>query len=132
MLLSQLDKNDPNQFRSGPIQNQSLRPELLKPVKAMYRLIGRYLSQTLEEFKVGFLQDAHADHEVAIWCRIATVWCDYHERFLNGELLSDNEERKLIAALIAISTGEQDVDRLQVPVTVGRTLLACYEGAAWA
>jgi hypothetical protein len=58
------------------------------------------------------------------------VWYYYHESFLNGELLSDHEERKLIAALIAISTGEQDVDRLQVPVTVGRRLLACYDGAA--
>jgi hypothetical protein len=132
MPVSQPDKTDPNQIRSRPIQNRRLRPELLNPIKAVYRLIGRYLGQTLEEFEVGFLQDAHADHEVAIWCRIATVWYDYHETFLNCELLSDNEERKLIAALIAISTGEQDVDKMHVPVTVGRRLLACYDGGAGA
>jgi len=124
--VSRRDQTDPNQIWSGPIQNRSLRPELLKPVKAVYRLIGRYLSQTLEEFEVGLLQDAHADYEVAIWCRIATVWYYYHESFLNGELLTDDEERKLIAALIAISTGEQDVDKMHVPVTVGGRLLACY------
>lgn len=130
MPVSQPDKTEPNQNWSGPIQNQSLCPELLNPVKAVYRLIGRYFSQTLEEFEVGFLQDPHPAYEVEIWCRIATAWYDYHESFLNGELLSDNEERKLIAALIAISTGEQDVDRLQVPVTVGRRLLACYGDGA--
>jgi hypothetical protein len=130
MLVSEVDQADPKQIRPGPIQNSSLPPELLKPVKAVYRLIGRYLSQPLEEFKAGFLQDAHAAYEVAIWCRIATVWYDYHESFLNGELLSNDEERSLIAALIAISTGEQDVDRLQVPVTVGRRLLACFGGGA--
>jgi hypothetical protein len=130
MSVSQPDKIDPNQIQPGPIRNQSLHAELLKPVKAVYRLIGRYLSQTLEEFVGGFLQDAHANHEVAIWCRIATVWYHYHESFLNGELLTDGEERKLIAALIAISTGEQDVDRLHVPVTVGRKLLAYYGSGA--
>jgi hypothetical protein len=59
MSVSQPDTTDPNQIRSSPIRNQSLCPELLNPVKAVYRLIGRYFSQTLEEFEVGFLQDAH-------------------------------------------------------------------------
>ncbi len=48
----------------------------------MYRLLGPYLNVTFKEFKVSVLQDVYPETEVAIWCRIATVWYDYHERVL--------------------------------------------------
>ena len=41
--------------------------------------------------------------------------------------LPDEDEKKLIAALIAISTGVEDVEALGMPVDVGRKLLACYD-----
>jgi hypothetical protein len=35
------------------------------------------------------------------------------------------EERKLPSALVAISTGVEDVSKLKVPVEVGRSLIQC-------
>jgi hypothetical protein len=41
--------------------------------------------------------------------------------------LPDEDEKKLIAALIAISTGVEDLEALGVPTDVGHKLLACYD-----
>ena len=51
----------------------------------------------------------------------------YHEKFLSDETLPDGDERKLLSALIAISTGVEDVTKLNVPVEVGRKLIQCYD-----
>jgi hypothetical protein len=37
------------------------------------------------------------------------------------------EERHMLGALIAISTGVEDVAKLNVPAEVGRRLLQCYD-----
>jgi hypothetical protein len=42
----------------------------------------------------------------------------------------DEEERKLLGALIAISTGMEDVLKLNVPAEVGRRLALCYQNPA--
>lgn len=65
---------------------------------------------------------------MAVWCSITAAWIDYHEKHLEDEMLPDEGEKKLLAALIAISTGVEDVGRLGVPVDVGRKLLGCYDG----
>ena len=52
---------------------------------------------------------------------------DYHRQHLGDELLPDEDEKKLIAALIAISTGVEDVEALDVAADVGRKLLDCYD-----
>ena len=57
------------------------------------------------------------------------AWMDYHEKYV-GDDLPDNEERKLLAALIAISTGFEDVSKLSVPIEVGKRLLQCYDDLA--
>ncbi len=85
---------------------------------------------TFAEFQVGVLQDVHPETEVAIWCRIATVWYDYHERVLESERLSKVEEQKLLVALIAIFAGEKNVRRLPVSAEVGTLLLFCYDSVA--
>ncbi|HTU92353.1 MAG TPA: hypothetical protein VMF69_19885, partial [Gemmataceae bacterium] len=54
----------------------------------------------------------------------------YHEDFLANETLPHDEERKLLGALIAISTGIRDVAKLNVPVEVGRRLIRCYDDPA--
>lgn len=115
-----------NQLRPGPIRNESLPPELLNLIRSIYEVVEPYLNTTLEQFEMGFMRDKHPEDEVAIWCNITTAWIDYHEEFLDEELLPDEEEKKLIAALIVISTGVQDVKEFGVPIEVGRRLLACY------
>ena len=74
------------------------------------------------------MRDMHPESEIAIWSSIAAAWLDYHEAFVSDEELSNEEEKKLLAALINISGGVTDPQRLGVPVEVGKRLLRCYDG----
>jgi hypothetical protein len=128
--MSQPEYVDPSQLRPGPIRHVSLPPELLEQIGAVYEVIGPYLNTTLERFEISFMRDMHPEGEVALWCRIAKAWLAYHEDFLGNEALSTEQEQKLLAALIAISTGVEDPSKLGVPVEVGRRLLHCYDDPA--
>ena len=118
---------DPLQLRAGPIRHKSLPPKLLEMIGAVYDVMGQYLDTTLEQFEIGFMRDMHPKSEVALWCSITAAWISYHKKFLNSEVLPDEEERKLLGALISISTGFDDVSKMNVPVEVGRRLLQCYD-----
>ena len=118
---------DPRQLRPGPIQHESLPPELLAKIKAVFDVIGPHFDMTLKQFETGFMRDLHPEREVALWCRITLAWLAYHEKFLDDERQEDDEERKLLGTLIAISTGVKDVTKFDVPVEVGEKLLQCYE-----
>ncbi|MDA1055514.1 MAG: hypothetical protein O3C40_34375 [Planctomycetota bacterium] len=61
------------------------------------------------------------------WCGITAAWIAYHEQDLDNEYPSDEDEKKLIAASIVMSTGVNDMKALEVPEDVGRKLLACYK-----
>ncbi len=73
------------------------------------------------------MRDTNPEEEVVVWCSITAAWIAYHEQHLDDELLPDDDEEQLIAALVAISTGVEDVSVLGVPEDVGRKLLACYD-----
>lgn len=118
---------DLSKLKPGPIRHESLSPELLEHVHAIYDVIGPYVSGSLEQFEIGFMRDAHPETEVAVWVSITAAWIAYHEQYLDNEYQSDEEEKKLIGALIAISTGVDDVEALGVPEDVGQKLLACYD-----
>lgn len=126
--MSEPEHVDPKQLRPGPIRNESLPLELLDQIKAIFDVIGPYIGTTLEQFEIGFMRDMHPESEVALWFRITKAWLAYHEDFLGNETLPDEDERKLLGALIAISTGVGDVTKLNVPVEVGRRLIQCYSG----
>lgn len=126
--MSDPERIDPRQLRPGPIRQNSLPTDLLEHIKGVYDVLGRFLGKTLEQFEISFMRDAMPEQEVAIWCSIAAAWLAYHEKYLGDEPQSDPVERKLIVALISISTGVEDVEALGVPVDVGRKLLACYDG----
>jgi hypothetical protein len=121
---------DPKQLRPGPVRNESLPPDLLNQIKAVFDVIGLYIGMTLEQFKIGFMRDMHPANEIALWFRITKAWLAYHEDFFENEILPTEEERKLLGALIAISTGVEDVSKLGVPVNVGRRLVQCYDDPA--
>ncbi len=118
---------DPKQLRPGPIRNESLPAELLERIKTAFDVIGPYLNMTLEQFEVGFMRDTHPESEVAPWCSITAAWLAYHEKYLNDETLPADQERNMLGALIAISTGVEDVANLNVPAEVGRRLLRSYD-----
>lgn len=119
---------DPSQLRPGPIRHGSLPTDLLEQIRAVYDVLGPFLDTTLEQFEIGFMRDATPEQEVAIWSMITAAWIVYHEQYLDGEEQPEAVEKKLIAALISISTGVEDVESLGVPVDIGRKLLACYDG----
>ena len=118
---------DPKKLRPGPIRNESLPPEMLEQIRAVYDVIGNYVSNSMEQFEISFMRDANPADEVAIWCSITAAWIAYHEQYLGDELLSDEDEKKLLAALISISTGVEDLSALGVPPDIGRKLLNCYD-----
>lgn len=114
-------------LRPGPIRHPSLPPDLLKKIHAIYEVLGPYLDTTSEQFETGFKRDAHPADEVAVWCYITVAWIEYHEQHLGSEYLPDEEEKKLVAALIAISTGVRDATALKLPPDVATQLLECYD-----
>ena len=126
--MSKSKQIDHSQLRPGPIRNKSLPPEMLDQIKAVFDVIGQYLNTTLEQFEIGFMRDMYPKSEVALWCSVTAAWLAYHEKFLDdNETLPVEEERKLLGALIAITTGVRDASKLGVPVEVGRRLLQCYD-----
>ena len=118
---------DPNRIRPGPIRHDSLSDEILEQVRSIFEIIGPYLETTLEQFEINFMRDAEPEGEVLLWSAIAAAWMEYHKQHLDDELLPETDEKKLLAALIAISTGVEDTETLDVPADVGRKLLACYD-----
>ena len=114
----------------GQSVTRTLPPEVLEYVRAVYDVIGDYLDTTLEQFEIGFMREATPGVEIALWCCITAAWITYHEQYLAHELQSDEEEKKLLAALLAISAGVEDVDDLGVSADVGEKLMACYERLA--
>ena len=128
--MSDSEHINSRQIRPGPIRHESLPPELLDQIKVVFDLLGPYLGTSLEQFEINLMRDSDPDSEVVVWISIAAAWIDYHDKYVGEDALPDNEERKLIAALIAISTGLEDVSKLSVPVEVGRRLLQCYDDLA--
>ena len=128
--MSEPEHVDLSQLRPGPIRHESLPPALLEQIQAVFDVIGPYIGMTLEQFEIGFMRDMHPESEVALWCRITKAWLAYHEDFLQNQTQPDEEERKLLGALIAISTGMEDVLKLNVPAEVGLRLVQCYQNPA--
>ncbi len=93
--------------------------EVLEQVRSVYEIVGPYLETTLEQFEINFMRDAEPEGEVLIWSAIAAAWIGYHKQHLGDELLPEADEKKLLAALLAISTGVEDVEALGVPVVNG-------------
>jgi hypothetical protein len=125
--MTEPESIDPSEVQPGRIRHESLPPELLERIEAVHKVVGPYLGTTLEQFEITFMRDSDPESEVTVWCSIVAAWVAYHEKHLD-EQLPDENEKNLLAALIAISTGVEDVDALDVPVDVGRKLLACYDG----
>jgi hypothetical protein len=121
-----------SRLRAGPIRHQSLAPELLARIAGAHRLIGKFIGVNLEQFEIGFMRNETPEVEIAMWCGVAAAWDDFHRKFIGEIRLPDGEVRNLIAALIAISLGQNDVTTLPVPVEVGRKLMECYDGLAGA
>lgn len=117
---------DPKDIRPGPIRNEDLSADLLEQIGAIFEVIGPYLGTTLEQFEISFMRDASPEVEVILWNVITGAWIKYHDKYLHDEMLPDAEEKKLISALIAISTGVDDPASLGVDPEIARGLIECW------
>lgn len=61
--MNESEHVDPRTLRPGPIRSESLPPELLERIKAVFDVIGPYLNTTLKQFEVGFMRDVHPERE---------------------------------------------------------------------
>ncbi len=103
---------DLSRLRPGPIRNESLSPKLLEHIAAIFEVVGPCLGKTLEQFEIAFMRDLHPEDEVAVWCSIVAARIDYHEQYLDDECLSDDEEKKLLAALTRIIHQGREIQRI--------------------
>jgi hypothetical protein len=113
---------------AGPIRHDSLSPDLLEWIGAVYGIVGPYLKTNLERFELSFMRDVHPEVEVGNWCRIAGAWQNYHQRFAD-EKRSAKVEGNLLAALVLISAGANDPAELAVDLEVGGRLIDCFRNA---
>ena len=126
-MMNELGHTDPEQPQVGRIRHETLSPQLLVQIKAVYDVIGPYLDTNLEQFELKFMRDLHPEKEAAIWIVITTVWFSYHEKYLNNETLADEDERSLLDALLLLTTGADQASTMNVPEDVGRKLRQCYD-----
>jgi hypothetical protein len=128
--MSEPEYVDPSQLRPGPIRNESLSTDLLDQIRIVFDVISPYIGMTLEQFELSFMRDMDPESEIALWFSITKAWLAYHEDVLGNEARPKEEEQKLLGALIANSTGIEDVSKLNLPVEVGRRLIKCYDDPA--
>ncbi|MEX1231128.1 MAG: hypothetical protein WEB58_12860 [Planctomycetaceae bacterium] len=118
---------DPKNIHPGPIRHESLSDEMLEEVRSIFEIIGPYIEMTLEQFEITLMRDTSPEDEVvtepALRQRGSTTTSCTETRISSPR----SNEKKLLAALIAISTGVEDVEKLGVSAEVGRKLLACYD-----
>jgi hypothetical protein len=114
----------------GRIRHETLPDETLWHVESIYGMIGPYLGLALETFEIGFMRVPSPEAEALVWSNIAIAWDNYHERYLDDDFLSDDEERALIESLVAISLGVQHIQRLQASQEAVARLEACYNELA--
>ena len=114
-------------LKDAPIRHSSLPADLLPKIRMLFQTVGRYVydeKDTLEQWEVGFMRDAHPEREIGVWSRIFCAWKQYHVLFLNDEVRNYRYEQRLVQALIGISTGG---DQLGVPPLVEQRLRECWK-----
>lgn len=116
--------------RDAAQPGRPLSAEVSEQMEVVYGVIGPYLDLTLEELEIDLMRDPEPEQEALAWMRITAAWDAYHQQYLNEEVLDDDEESKLVAALISISDGERDAATLPVDADVAKKLLDCFRALA--
>lgn len=97
-------------FRPGPIRHPELPQYLLAMIQWSYKIVGRYLWLTLEDWEVGFMQDVSVVKEVFRWHHISLAFIVYH-KLKCLPLRSCEEETALIRSFLAGSGKESELVR---------------------
>jgi len=125
--MSETRKRRSQATPAGADRHESLPPELLEQIGALFGVLGPYLGMSLEQLR-GRLHAGHASGERGRplvqyqrrrgWPTTRSSWPARHCLTVRSG--------SCWGALIVISTGVEDVSKLGVPVEVGRRLLRCY------
>lgn len=110
--------------------DRELPPTLNERIDAAYERVGRHIDLSFEQFQTSILASKTPDDEAVLWSGIAAVWDDYQRKYLSGKPTNIEQERKIVAALIAMSNGEQELSKLPVSLEVATGLLSCFVDSA--
>jgi hypothetical protein len=70
-LPGKLVEVDADAIQLGLIRQQALPEPLLRRIRAIHEVISDVYPGSLEQMEINFMRDAHPEHEVAVWERIA-------------------------------------------------------------
>jgi hypothetical protein len=87
----------------GRIQHPHLPDFFLDIMRWTYRVVGRYIQPTLEQWELGFMRDRNVQTELQFWHRAAFGFITYHQR-RGLALRSDPEEQQLVGALVELAS----------------------------
>jgi hypothetical protein len=104
--------------KPGPIRHKQVPDFLLDMMRWSYKIVGRFIVPTLEQWELGFMRDLNMERQVGYWHRLAFAFITWHSRAGVG-LRSDDVERKLIGGFIA---GKSETE-----VVNGVSLRECWE-----
>lgn len=107
-------------------RDRELPPTLNERIDAAYDRIGRHIDLSFEQFQSSILASKSPDDEAVLWSGVAAVWDDYSRKYLAGTSTDVEHERNIVAALIAMSNGEQELSKLPVSFEVATSLLSCF------
>lgn len=133
MSAESADDSSDDPSESSPRNTSSRRPlspEVSEQMEVVYGVIGPYLDMTLEEMEIDLMTSDEPEAEAMAWMAVTAAWDAYHQQYLDEEVLYDEEEKKITAALIAIADGETDPAALPVEPDVARKLIACFKSIA--
>lgn len=108
------------------IDREQPPPTFRERVEETYGSLGRYLGMNFEQFRTSIDRSPSPDDELTVWAGVASVWNDYRRKYLADKPSIVSEERSIVAAIVAISHGEQELRKLSVSFDVATSLLSCY------
>src|SRR5262249_37215309 len=95
--ITKMTQEEREALRRGPVQHEI--PLFLVPsVSWSYQIVGHYISPTLEQWELGFMQDRSIVQEILLWQWVALSFIAYH-RHHGLPLRSEGEERALVNCL---------------------------------
>ena len=108
----EIEEIDASTLADGPILCTSLGDDLLLRIKVVYDKFKPYLkgklNETLEQFEIGFMRDAHPEAEVELWEDMAITFDVMKEIYNNDESINLHIYDCLIMNALGAFTPEEE------------------------
>ena len=96
-------------FKHSRICHDRLEPEWEQVCRDLYPVVGHYITDTYEQWELGFLKDVHPDRELQVWQGIAKAFTKYRADHPDCDARTVVD---LLAGLAAGGTGD-DIEALK-------------------